>query len=181
MQGKPRSTRAAKGVEVAGPSSAKSGPPAKRARPSPPPDVPPAAPSEAAAFSQHGTGFRGGGPSSAPWRPTDFAEAAQQFLGADSDDEFDEELLRASHPKQAQLVDASVARLEARIVLRLSDMGTRLNAALQFIAQSQQKPTATIGPATIGPGHTETSTPTMSANAAQIVRRITVRSGDRLP
>ena len=177
MSVKPRSTRTGKGlVEVAGPSSAKSNPPAKRARPSPPPDVPPAAPSEAAAFSQPGTGFRGGGPSTAPWRPPAFAEAARQCLGADSDDEFDEELVRASQPKLAQVVDASVARLEARIVLRLSDMGKRLNGALQFIAQSQQKPTATIGP-----GHYETSTPTMSANAVEIVRRITVRSGDRLP
>ena len=168
---KPRSTRTGKGlVEVAGPSRAKSSPPPKRARPSPPPDVPPAAPSEAAAFSQPGTGFRGGGPSSAPWRPTGFAEAAQQFLGADSDDEFDEELVRASHPS------LSVARLEARIVVRIEDTGKRLNAGLQFIAQSQQKPTATIGP-----GHYETSTPTISANAAEIVRRITVRSGDRLP
>ncbi len=90
--------------------------------------------------------------------------------------EFDEELVRASHPKPAQAVDASVARLGARILVRLSDMGKRLNAALQFVAQSQQKPTATIGP-----GHTETSTPTMSANAAEIFRRITVRSGDRSP
>ena len=94
------------------------------------------------------------------------------FLGNDGEEPIDEDVFRAANPQLAQLVDAGLPRMVARI----GAMGKRLNAGLQCMSHSQQKPTATVGP-----GHTEASTAILFANAAEIVRRITVRSGDRLP
>jgi hypothetical protein len=85
-----------------------------------------------------------------------------EFLGNDGEEPFDEDVFRA--------------RLEAKMVARIGVMGKRLNAGLQYMSHSQQKPTATVGP-----GQTEASTAILSANAAEMVKRISVRSGDSLP
>ena len=93
-------------------------------------------------------------------------------MGTDEDSPFDEDIVRASNPEISKLVDVCFSRLENTIVGRLGVLAKQLNAGLQFIVQSKQKPTAAVGPA-----HTELRTGDLSANAAELVKRIAVRSG----